>query len=98
LRAVDSKFSANSQHRGLKLNERHGRIDPDHGGGSDAVLLVAGDAMDVQARVSHVVSLLLGFWPRPPNQMPARREVQKKEITNRNRQGGRQMLKVFPLR
>jgi hypothetical protein len=29
------------------LNERHGRIDPDRGGGSDAVLLLAGHAMDV---------------------------------------------------
>jgi DNA-binding transcriptional LysR family regulator len=36
-----------SQHRGLKLNERHGRIDPDRGGGSDAVLLLVGLAMDV---------------------------------------------------
>jgi hypothetical protein len=56
--------------------------------------LLAGHAMDVQARVSHVVTLLLGFWPRPPKQMPARRVVQKKEITNRNRQGGRRPLEV----
>jgi hypothetical protein len=38
----------------------------------------------------------LVFGPRPPKQMPARRVVQKKEITNRNPQGGRQSMLHVP--
>jgi hypothetical protein len=40
-------LGSESQHRGLKLNERLGRIDPDRGGGGDAALLLAGHAAGV---------------------------------------------------
>ena len=65
-------FGPESQHRGLKLYEWFGRVEPDRGAGGDTALLLAGDTAKLQACVSHVVSLPFWFFGLLPATQPKR--------------------------
>jgi hypothetical protein len=65
-------FGPYSQHRGLKLYEWFGRVEPDRGAGGDTALLLAGYTASVQACVSHVVSLPFWFFGLLPATQPKR--------------------------
>jgi hypothetical protein len=69
-------FGPYSQHRGLKLYEWFGRVEPDRGAGGDTALLLAGDTANLQACVSHVVSLPFWFFGLLPAAQPKRPQAE----------------------